>query len=64
MSDKPQKKVCTIGPPPRKHATLDHWAGPMQHCADGMTTDPMRTPNDRKAGPKKTSGREPQTPVV
>lgn len=26
--------------PPRKHATLDHWVGPMQTYADGVASDP------------------------
>lgn len=48
------------GPAPRKHATLDHWVGPMSHTADGASTDPkMQEAYGKVRGGKKTSAKEP-----
>lgn len=36
------KKHSAYMKPPRRHATLDHWYGPMQHTADGVASDPAK----------------------
>jgi hypothetical protein len=46
------------GPAPRHHATLDYWYGPMQHTADGASTDP-KMQEGCKVGKKSSSAKEP-----
>ena len=37
----------------KSRATLDHWVGPMQHSADGASTDPKSRPP--QAGPERST---------
>ena len=61
MKKKSAPEPTLYAPPPRDHASLDHWVGHMSHMATGVSTDPaMRDPRDVATGPKRTKGHEPE----
>lgn len=59
----PKVPNSTVSKYPRHQARLDNWVGPMQHVADGVSSDPaIRWSPDYRKGVRKYTGEEQQGP--